>query len=357
MSGDAPYSLRDDTNKWTNLTISIDNVNRQVELFVNGEKQNLSDVGGFNDDPDNQLQITKNSNSRLKIGGGFVGKIEKLSVTNKKSNEQSEKSRNKKLRSRQNNSLMSMKFTKLSATSKTFYDSSTYRSVGKFVNASPSSTLIKDELRESLSFTDGEYLQIENNTSLNGEKMNNVTISSWIKTPLDYNNTGYEPILSRLNVFSFGLHNGHISLFLAKDGSLVPSTNIKRESANSGGVNLASSIMNDESLLVDETFDRRTIEAPSSQLILTNSTGGVLDKKGDSDIILGSRYLILDKNDKVEINRNALIGQDLSDFTFSTWVNFTSVNDNAIIFERPDIGLKLSTNALGKLVLDYIPKV
>lgn len=186
---------------------------------------------------------------------------------------------------------------------------------------------------------------MEPTSSMSGDKLENTTFSTWIKTPAGYTNTGYEPILSRNGIFSFGLNNGHASLFLGKDNQLVPGTNITNEFTTSTTlVTSIASIMEEdnENLLFDANFNTNDTS------VKTTST-----TKKYSSVVPGSKYIELSKTDKIELDKTKLIGKDLSSFTFSGWVNFSSLNDGAILFERPDTGLKLTTDASGKISLNY----
>jgi len=178
---------------------------------------------------------------------------------------------------------------------------------------------------------------------MNGDKLENTTFSAWIKTPSASINNGYEPILSRNGILSFGLNNGHASLLLGKDNQLVPGTNITNEDTTSTAlVTSIATVMDNEDMIFDANFN-----TSDASVITTSSTIKY------SSIVPGSKYIELSKTDKIELSKTKLIGKDLSSFAFSGWVNFSSLNDNGIIFERPDTGLKLMADASGKISVDY----
>jgi hypothetical protein len=231
--------------------------------------------------------------------------------------------------------------------SETISDSSIYKSTGKTVkDDSVAGIIYVEDTRVAMKLSDGDYIEMEPSAGMNGDNLKNATFSAWIKTPVVI---GYEPILSRNGIFSFGLNNGHASLFLGKDNQLVPGTNITSDVAISTAVvSSLSSIMDptNEYLVFDANFNTND----ASITIPETAT------KKYSRIVPGSKYIELDNLDnigKIELNKIKLIGKDLSSFTFSGWVNFASLNDDGIIFERPDAGLKLVADAAGKISVDY----
>jgi len=342
------YDLRKNINQWTNIEISIDNDNNNILLFVNGEKQNFRP--GSNTSAENNYltisngkQLTKNSDSTMIIGGNrsgtnkFTGKMEKISITNSKKNAASAKAQYENLKTRAKDTMFHVAFD---GKSKTISDSSIYKSTGKTVKQD---ITYDDDTRVAMKLSNGDYIEMEPSAAMSGDNLKNATFSAWIKTPVVI---GYEPILSRNGIFSFGLNNGHASLFLGKDNQLVPGTNITSDVAISTAVvSSLSSIMDptNEYLLFDANFNTNdaSITIPETAM------------KKYSRIVPGSKYIELDKNEKIELNKIKLIGKDLSSFTFSGWVNFASLNDDGIIFERPDTGLKLVADAAGKISVDY----
>lgn len=353
------YDLRNNINQWTNIEISIDNDNNNVLLFINGEKQNFQPGSNTTPGSDNTLtfnngvQLTKDSDSKMFIGGNrngnnkFTGKMDKISITNAKKTPASAKAQYEKLKTRPKNTMFNVAFD---SKSRTISDSSRFKSTGKTVKESESSgiTYVDDVAnnRVAINVTGGDFIEMEPAASMNGDNLKNTTFSAWIKTPSGYNNSGYEPILSRNGIFSFGLNNGHASLFLGKDNQLVPGTNITSDiTTSSTVVSSISSIMdsNTESLLFDANFNTNDASV----------TIPVAVEKKYSRIVPGSKYVELARTDKIELDRRKLIGKDLSSFTFSGWVNFASLNDDGIIFERPDAGLKLLADAAGRISVDY----
>lgn len=351
------YDLRNNINQWTNIEISIDNDNNNVLLFINGEKQNFQPGANTTAGQNNTLtfndgvQLTKESGSKMFIGGNrnggkkFTGKMDKISITNAKKNPVSAKAQYEKLKARPKDTMFNVAFN---SKSRTISDSSRFKSTGKPVKETTGITYVDDvvDKRVAIRVTGGDFIEMEPAASMNGDNLNNTTFSAWIKTPSGYNNSGYEPILSRNGIFSFGLNNGHASLFLGKDNQLVPGTNITSDiTTSSTVVSSISSIMDskNESLLFDANFNTNDASV----------TIPVAAEKKYSRIVPGSKYVELARTDKIELDRRKLIGKDLSSFTFSGWVNFASLNDNGIIFERPDAGLKLLADASGKISVDY----
>jgi len=361
------YNLKQHLNEWTNIEVSIDNNTGTVDLFVNGAQQQFT--AGANTTAatgdskslniSNGKQFSKNSDSKFHIGGNkdgdkeFTGKMERIEFSNKARNAASALAKYQKLKRRESDSMMNMKFN-TRGNSRSLSDKSVYKSQAKFrrddsyvgdkaVMAINTDT-VRNVDREAVQFKGGDYIELDASTSMYGDKLLNSTFTSWIKTPSAHDAKSYEPIISRENVFSFGVNNGHASLFLSQNNQLAPGTNVSREASSAVTVGQAvSSVMESthENLLVDANF---------------NTTDTKITKPASSEyssIIPGSKVVKLTSSDKIEVDRTALIGKNMNKFTFSGWVNFSSLNDNAVLFERPDAGLKLSTNASGQVSLDF----
>ena len=343
------YNLKDDSNKWTNIAISIDNDNNSVELFVNGKKQRLQ-PGNNTSIIDNMLSIdagirlTKNVSSKITLGGKkngtkkFTGKLERFEITNKTKTTASARATYNALKSRKLDSMFDIKFNNNSIT-----DSSKYK-VSQIKKEIDGFDVVRHDDRNAVKFNGG-FVEMTPTESMVGEKLKNTTFSTWVKIPITSNNAGYMPILSRNGIFSFGLNNGHVSLFLGKNNQLVPGTNITNEftTTTTIGSSIDSTIKSDnEDLVFDANFNTNDTN------VTTTST-----TKKYSEIIPGSKYIELSKSDTIQLDKSKLVGKDLSSFTFSGWVNFSSLNDNGVIFERPDTGLKLFTDATGKISLNY----
>ena len=350
------YNLKQHLNEWTNIEVSIDNNTGMVVLFVNGEQQQFTSganttaaTGGSKSlNISNGKQFTKNTNSKFHIGGNkngdkeFTGKMERIEFSNKARNVVAALAKYRNLKKRESDSMMNMKFSP--TTSRDISESSKYKSKAKFNKESGGATMTTNDGRDAVQFNNGDYIEMDASKTMYGDKLLNSTFTSWIKTPSTHDAKSYEPIISRENVFSFGLNNGHASLFLSQNNQLAPGTNVSREVSSAVTVGQAvSSVMEPlhENLLVDANFnttDTKITKPVSSEY---------------SSIIPGSKVVRLTSSDKIEVDRTALIGKNMNKFTFSGWVNFSSLNDDAILFERPDAGLKLSTNASGQVSLDF----
>jgi len=351
------YNLKQHLNEWTNIEVSIDNNTGTVDLFVNGTQQQFAAGANVTADTNGSKslnisggkQFTKNSNSKFHIGGNkdkkkrFTGKMERIEFSNKARNAAAALASYQKLKKRESDSMMNMKFKP--STSRDLSESSKYKSKAKFNKQSGGATIETNSGRDAVKFSGGDYIEIDATTTMYGNKLLNSTFTSWVKLPST--SSGYEPIISRENVFSFGVNNGHASLFLSQNNQLAPGTNVSREASSAVTVGQAvSSVMEPthENLLVDASF---------------NTTDTKITKPASSEyssIIPGSKVVKLTTSDKIEVDRTALIGKNMNKFTFSGWVNFSSLNDNAVLFERPDAGLKLSTNASGQVSLDFTEK-
>lgn len=346
------YDLKQHLNEWTNIEVSINNNTGTVDLFVNGTQQQFTaganttaGTGGSLNISDGK-QITKNSNSKFHIGGNkdgnkeFTGKMERIEFSNKVRNSATALANYQNLKKRESNSMLNMKFKP--STTRNLGEGSKYKSKAKFNKQSDGATIEVIDGRDAVKFKSADYIEMNAPTSMYGDKLLNSTFTSWVKLPST--SSGYEPIISRENVFSFGINNGHASLFLSQNNQLAPGTNVSKEDSSVVTVaQMVSSVMEPthKNLLVDANFNTTN----------TNITKPVSSEY--SSIISGSKVVKLTSSDKIEVNKTALIGKNMNKFTFSGWVNFSSLNDNAILFERPDAGLKLSTNASGQVKLNY----
>ena len=114
-------------------------------------------------------------------------------------------------------------------------------------------------------------MEIDAGASMNGELLKNSTVTSWVKLPPT--SSGYEPIISRENVFSFGVNNGHASLFLSQNNQLAPGTNVSKESSSTVTTGQAiSSVMESthDNLLVDANFNTTNTKIKKTIIFILN---------------------------------------------------------------------------------------
>ena len=348
------YNLKQNLNKWTNIEVSIDNTNGTVELYVNGTQQQF--IAGANVSPaadskltiDDGKQFTKNADSKFHIGGNkngnkeFTGKLERIEFSNKARNPVTALAKYQNLKQRDSDSTLNMQFKPSS--SRDLSESSKHKSIAKFNKQNNGAILEVNDGRDAVKFKNADYIEMNVLTTMYGDKLLNSTFASWIKTPIAHHRDSYEPIISRENVFSFGLNNGHASLFLSQNNQLAPGTNVSREESSVVSVGQAiSNVMEPthENLLIDANFNTSNAKITKPEL------------SEYSSIISGSKVVKMTTSDKIEVDKTTLIGKNVNNFTFSGWVNFSSLNDNAIIFERPDVGLALKANSSGTLNLEY----
>ena len=334
------YNLKEHINEWVNIAISIDNTNNQVEMFVNGSKRETVNF---------DLNITKNNQSKLYFGAkadiskGFRGKLENINVTNSKITEAIAIARYNQLKELYKKQMFNIDFKNTSSSSKKVSEKSKYKSSARFNNLDneTGAELITNEGKNAVNFRSGDFMHIDAGTSMNGDKLLNSTFTSWVKLPST--SSGYEPIISRENVFSFGVNNGHASLFLSQNNQLAPGTNITKT---------------EQALAVrDETFAKATFDQNDS-LVKVNQNGSLVTNVVESDMIeysgvANSKALKLTTNDKVEIDKLTYTGRDLSKFSMSMWVKPDQLSDNMVLFSRPEIGLALKANSSGKLNVEY----
>ena len=337
------YNLRDYENEWVKLEISIDNTNNAADLFINGAKK---DSFVFAE------QITKNTNSKFFVGGNseksknFRGKMESLSITNKLI---TEKIANSKYISERNskNKMLDLKFKNNGVTDSSKFKVAKKNKANNGTISNVLDVIIKAvDNRYAVQFVEaGEFIEMEPTSSMSGDKLDNTTFSAWIKTPDGYANTGYEPILSRNGIFSFGLNNGHASLFLGKDNQLVPGTNITVPQQNT------DVIVSTDDKIVNVSFE----EIHSKVDVYSAGVKVASDTKTHQSGVLSTNAIQLssDTDDKIELDKSLIVGKDLKKFSVSMWVNFDTLTDNMILMQRPDIGLKLSGDSTGKMKVEY----
>ena len=336
------YNLKDHINEWVNIELSIDNTNNQAEIFINGSKKDTITY---------DKKLTKNSQSKLHFGSradrskGFRGKLESINISNSKTNETISSAKYNQLKGNSKKQMFNMDFKNTSTSSRKVSERSKYKSSAKFnkPDGETGATLVTDGGKDAVNFSSGDFMEIDAGASMNGELLKNSTFTSWVKLPPTHSKSGYEPIISRENVFSFGINNGHASLFLSQNNQLAPGANItKTEQA------LA---------VVDETFAKATF-GQNDSLVKVNKNGSVVNNVMESDMIeysgvANSKALKLTTNDKVEIDKLAYTGRDLTKFSMSMWVKPDILTDNMVLFSRPEMGLALKANSSGKLSFQY----
>lgn len=336
------YNLKDHINEWVNIELSIDNTNNQAELFINGSKKDT-----FTYDK----KLTKNNQSKLHFGSradrskGFRGKLENINISNSKTNETISSAKYNQLKGNSKKQMFNMDFKNTSSSSRKVSERSKFKSSAKFdkPDGETGATLVADEGKDAVNFSSGDFMEIDAGASMNGELLKNSTFTSWVKLPPTHSKSGYEPIISRENVFSFGINNGHASLFLSQNNQLAPGANItKTEQA------LA---------VVDETFAKATF-GQNDSLVKVKKNGSLVNNVIESDMIeysgvANSKALKLTTNDKVEIDKLAYTGRDLSKFSMSMWMKPDQLSDNMVLFSRPEMGLALKANSSGKLSFQY----
>tara|TARA_Y100000389_G_scaffold85425_1_gene82149 strand:- start:3924 stop:5876 length:1953 start_codon:yes stop_codon:yes gene_type:complete len=336
------YNLKDHINEWVNIQVSIDNINGEVRIFLNGNEINIESI---------IKRITKTNQSKLYIGSksngtkNFRGKMENVSISNKKITNKVSSVMYKHLKFIYKKQIFNIDFKNTSTNSKKVFERSKYKSITKFSESDVDKgvTLITDQGKDAVNFSSGDFMEIDAGASMNGELLKNSTFTSWVKLPPTHSKSGYEPIISRENVFSFGVNNGHASLFLSQNNQLAPGTNINKT---------------EEGLaVVDETFVRATFEQNDS-LVKVNKNGVLITDVIESDMIeysgvAKSKALKLTTNDKVEIDKLTYTGRDLSKFSMSMWMKPDQLSDNMVLFSRPEMGLALKANSSGKLNLEY----
>ena len=285
------YDLRQNLNEWTNIEVSIDNINNKISLFVNGQQEKFATGADTEyDTNDTKSLVIKSSrrftkrpssskNPKFVVGGQedaskrFTGKMERFEISNKKSNAAAALAKYQELRSRAKDSMFNMKFSRTNG--REISDRSKYKTQARFdkTEETGGAELTVDSGREVVKFQNGDFIQMDAPTTMFGNKLLNSTFTSWIKTPIGYNPATYEPIIGREHVFSFGLNNGHASLFLSKNNQLMHGTNITKEVAVSTVGQAVNTVMetDNENLLVDANFNAISVYFNSKPLFFHHS--------------------------------------------------------------------------------------
>ena len=326
-------SLKDKIGQWVNLEISIDNVSKQVDMFVDGEPESTHVI---------DRRITKGSGSRFTIGStkdrkkGFRGRFQNFEVKKGKATREMVKLRyqNKTKKSR---TLFNMDFKNVvgSGSSRKFLDKGKKRmqvkSSGEFSTAPTVSQVSgSDAVALSIDESSGQGGLVVEETGGTFQNLEKSTFSAMVKLPAGHARDGFEPIMSKSDKFAFGVHEGKAALYMANQGNLVPYLGEKQEDSDV--------VKADDDLLVEASFD---------------GSSKYVSVEGTPEYALGINKSKAVKNE-IKVNKNAIYGKDLDSFAVSMWVN-PNESKEATLFERPDVGLKLSADTQGALSLESKP--
>tara|TARA_B100000405_G_scaffold121048_1_gene84751 strand:+ start:891 stop:1898 length:1008 start_codon:yes stop_codon:yes gene_type:complete len=334
----AAPNLKDNVNQWVNIEVSLNNETAQGEIFINGASQGAPFVI--------DAEITKDENSKIFIGSdkdgnnGFQGKMEAVGIQNKAVTEKVAKKKFERARDGDNNKLFMMELDqdRLIDASR-FVDLGKGRMDGTF--NSGDSEFVNDHAnqRGGLKFNSTGSITVPDPSVRIGKDAlsQGCTFTSWVKYPSSADSGVFQPLLSKLNCFSFGINNGHAALYLNDEGQFAPGTNVEA---------MDSYTVDDKKLVsVDfETNDTRLkyIEGTSAAPVAT-----AIQQRG----VRRSKAAKLGSDKKLTYSKNVLVGKDLSQFSVAMWVRPGSLTGT--LFEREDIGLKLQVNGAGRLVLTY----
>lgn len=332
-------NLKDSINQWVNIEVSLNNESAQGEIYINGASQGAPFVI--------DAQITKDAESKIFIGSdkdgnnGFKGKMEAVGIQNKAVTE--EVSRKKYERSRDNaeDTLFMMEFDQDRLIGDdTFADLGSGRMKGTFDPTTSDSEFVNDVAlgRGGMKFNSIGHVTVPDPSNRLGKSSfeNGCSFTSWVKYPSASSSAGFKPIITKENVFTFGLTNGHAALYLNNDGQYAPGTNVEKvDNYKIRNKRLAKIQFESEDPNVKYFEGATRKPAPVQQVGVRRS-----------------KAVQLGNNKKVSYSRKALIGEDLSEFSVSMWVKPSSLSMSTLI-HREDIGLKLMYDSSGRLTLTH----
>ena len=333
----AAPNLKDNINQWVNIEVSLNNETSQGEIFINGTPQGNPFVI--------DAQITKDENSKIFIGSdkdgnnGFQGKMEAVGIQNKAVT--AEVSRKKYERSRDNDHdklfMMELDQDRLIGDD-TFSDLGAGRMKGTFDATTSDSEFVEDvaQKRGGLKFNSVGHISVPDPSKRLGKASleNGCSFTSWIKCPSSASLSGFKPIITKENLFTFGISNGHAALYLSHDGQYAPGTNVEKVDNYKLRNKLLAKLQFEKSDPGVKYFEGTTRKPLSLQQV------GVRRSKA----------LVLGNDKKVTYSKKALIGEDLSKFSVSMWVKPSSLS-TATLINRVDAGLELKYNSSGRITL------
>lgn len=320
--------------EWSDLTVYTENVTidtvdkTKVTVYVNGVKsvEKIIDV------------VT--TNKKIKLSKTFVGRVKEPKILKLKKSDLSINESYKKKALKHNNTLFNMDFNRLYG-NKLFSDDI----YGYKANVVPADiSLTKENSNIILNGVKKlEFQRHKDNNMIGGDQLNECTFYARIKVPATntYADSNYIPILSRKNVFSFGLKNKTVDLFFNDSSSnIVRPDNI---------TNILDDVSSYNTVLYDNSFDN-TDEFSNNNTKIINNANSLSNTDLDSKLIynetiFGSKYIVKHKESNLEINKNLLIGNSFSNISFSGWFNYDQTSQTEFsLFKNNYFDIKYNKN-------------
>lgn len=199
---------------WNHIVFIVDKSNYQIKIFQNGELiDTKSDVHIDIPTHFDKMQIGYDEKSDTHIHG----KLDDLYIFNRTLTEYDVKRLYQE--KFENQLLLRYDFENIDDIKQIIYDSSGYlNDATVFTDTSINSILHSNSWDTTLASNTYGVIQ-DNNTTILGTMLEKCTFSAWVN--LNNLNT-YQPILSRGNIFRFGLHYGQVILCLGDGVTLYP---------------------------------------------------------------------------------------------------------------------------------------
>lgn len=335
----ATPSLKDNLNQWVNIEVALNNETAQGEIFINGDSQGAPFVI--------DAEITKDEDSKIFIGSdkdgnnGFQGKMEAVAIQNKAVTEEVSKKKYERTRDGDQNKLFMMELDQdRLLDNNRFVDIGRGRMTGTLEAGDTEFVDDVANLRGGLKFNSTGYVTVPDSSRRLGKDSlsQGCSFTSWVKYPSGADSGTYRPIITKLNVFSFGINEGHATLYLNNDGNFAPGTNV--EKVNSYSVN--------DKKLASIQFEKEDRKLKYFEGGLRQSIDTAIEQRG----VRRSKAAKLGTDKKLAYTKNILVGKDLGEFSVAMWVRPESMA-SAKLFEREDIGLSLGYNGAGRLTVEY----
>ena len=199
---------------WNHIVFIVDKSNSQIKIFQNGELiDTKSDVHIDIPTHFDKMQIGYDEKSDTHI----QGKLDDLYIFNRTLTEYDVKRLYQE--KFENQLLLRYDFENIDSIKQIVYDSSGYLNDATVVTDRGIKSILHSNSWDTTLASNTYGVIQDNNTTLLGTMLEKCTFSAWVNLN---NLNAYKPILSRGNIFRFGLHYGHVMLCLGDGVSLYP---------------------------------------------------------------------------------------------------------------------------------------
>lgn len=320
--------------EWSDLTVYTENVTTaegnktKVTVYVNGVKSVEKIIN------------LVNTNKKIKLSKAFVGRVKEPRILKLKKADLSFNESYKRKALKHSNTLFNMDFNRLYG-NKIFSDDI----YGYKADVVPADISLTKESPTIIlnSFQKLEFKRQKDDNIIGGDQLNECTFYARIKVPATntYADSNYIPILSRKNVFSFGLKNKTVDLFFNDSNSnIVRPDNI---------TNILDDVSTYNTVLYDNSFDNTEEFSNNNTKIINNANSlsniDLDNKLIYNETIFGSKYIVKHKESNLEINKNLLIGNSFSNISFSGWFNYDQTSQPEFsLFKNNYFDIKYNKN-------------